>query len=389
MSTEKNRIQQSPARMISVSFLLVILCGTVLLTMPFSSKSGEFTNVLDALFTATSATCVTGLVVFDTFAKWSGIGQFIILILIQIGGLGLITMTTFFNVANGRKLGFRKMQLAQESVNSFGVDNIKQLTKFVVFISLLVEFIGAALLSTSFLPKYGVDGIWISIFLAVSAFCNAGFDILGRETPFISLCNYSEDLTVLFTIMALIIIGGLGFIVWSDLYNYHKTKKLMLHTKIVLIITGILLIVGTVLTFIFEYYNLETIGSMPLWQKIVNSLFHSVSLRTAGFNTIPLDSLTEVSKFLSVILMFIGAAPGSTGGGIKVTTIVVLIMTVVCTMRGRDDTIIMKRRVDKRVVYKALTIITIGFAIVIITTGAVLFAVDGAKETDALFEATS
>lgn len=387
--SEKKRKQPTPARMICLSFLVVILSGTVLLMLPFASKSGQFTNLIDAFFTATSATCVTGLVVFDTFSKWTIFGQLIILILIQIGGLGLITMTTFFNVAIGRKLGFRSMQLAQESVNSTSIADIKKLVKFVVVVSLTVEFIGAAVLSTAFLPVYGRDGIWVSIFVAISSFCNAGFDILGRETPFISLMNYSGNYTVLITVMALIIIGGLGFIVWSDLYEYRKTKKLMLHTKIVLIVTVILIVVGAVLTFVFEFNNPGTIGKMNLGDKITNSVFHSVSSRTAGFNTIDIPILKEITKLITIILMFIGAAPGSTGGGIKITTIVVLIMTVVSTIKGREDTVILKRRVNKQVVYKSLTILAIGFVIVMVTTCVIMFTVPRVKEIDALFEAVS
>ncbi len=253
LKTQSKRNSASlPMRMIAISFALVIISGTFLLMLPISSNDGQPTNFLDCLFTATSSTCVTGLVVFDTYLKWSTFGKIVILLLIQIGGLGLITFTTFFNVAIGRKLGLRNMQLAQESLNSTTFFDVTHLVKAVVLISLAMELCGAAILCTTFVPKYGAEGIFISIFMSVSAFCNAGFDLLGMEGEFVSLCNYNGSPVVIFTIGLLIIIGGLGFLVWKDIFTYRKTKILMLHTKIVLIMTITLILSGMFLFLILE-----------------------------------------------------------------------------------------------------------------------------------------
>lgn len=369
LKEKKNNLFKFPARAIALSFIFVILMGTIILMLPISSKDGNFTGFLDALFTATSATCVTGLIVFDTYSKWTVFGQLIILALIQIGGLGLVTITTFFNVALGKKLGLRSMQLAQESINTSSIMDISKIIRFVVTASFSIELIGALMLSLTFVPKYGLSGVWISIFLAISAFCNAGFDILGRETPFISLSNYTDSFNVNFTICMLIIVGGLGFIVWNDLYNYKKTKKLLLHTKIVLSVTATLIVAGFIMFAIMEWNNPYTMGGLSFFEKIGASFFQSVTTRTAGFNTIDIAALHGGTKVLSCILMFIGAAPGSTGGGIKVTTATVVIMTVYSVIKGRDETTIMKRTIKPNAVYKSLAILVMALVAVSITSG--------------------
>ncbi len=387
-----SRVFGSSTRVISVSFAMVILAGTLLLMMPFSARDGHFTNPLDALFTATSATCVTGLIVFDTFTKWTTFGQIVILALIQIGGLGLVTFTTFFNVLIGRKLGLRSMQLAQESINSSSMVGITKLVKMVVLVSFLIEMIGMLSLCLTFVPKYGAQGVFISFFLAISAFCNAGFDILGREGEYSSLIHYNGNFNVILTIALLIIIGGLGFAVWNDLINYRKTKKLLLHTKIVLLCTGALIVVGTLAFLIIEWSNPATIGEMPFYKKVLNSFFQSVTLRTAGFNSIPLEPLNGLTKMVSIVLMFIGAAPGSTGGGIKVTTFMVIVMTVVSVVKGRDDTVILKRKVNKQVVYKSLSVMMIG-VLAVATCSIIIFFTTSESHMvsglDACFESVS
>ena len=384
---KKNKM--GPTKMIVLSFVYVILAGTILLMMPFSSKNGMSVGFVDALFTATSATCVTGLAVFDTFTQWTFLGQVIILALIQVGGLGLVTLTTFFTIAVGKKLGFKSVHLAQESISFNNIVDISGTIKKVIFFSITVEAIGAVLLSTVFIPKQGFDGVFTSIFLSISAFCNAGFDILGSETPFASLTNYYDNPMVLGTIAALIITGGLGFLVWTDLGNFKKNKKLMLHTKMVLIVTGILLVGGTILIAILEWDN--TLKDFTITQKIGNSFFQSVSTRTAGFNTIDIEAMNSMTKLLFIFLMFIGASPGSTGGGIKVTTVGVAIMTVISVVRGFPETIIMKRKVSKKVVYKAFSIIIIGVSFVFVTFFAMHYGenVSPIEPINALFEATS
>lgn len=438
---KKSKLLAFPARIIAISFAMVILIGATLLTFPFSSNDGLSTGFLEALFTATSATCVTGLVVFDTFTKWSSIGQVIILTLIQIGGLGLVTLTIFFNVIIGRKLGFKGIQLAKESINSNSEVDIIKIVKMVVVISILVEFIGALLLCTVFVPQYGSYGLFMSVFLAISAFCNAGFDVLGMQGEYSSLMNYNNNFTVIFTISALIIIGGLGFAVWYDFIafvkckfvvfiehvkisinkfilaspfktkvlnskfvnllgsevrentTYAQTKKLMLHTKIVIGVTIILLIVGFVGFFLLEWNNEQTLGSLSFIEKINASLFQSVSSRTAGFNSVDIAAMNDSTKLLFIVLMFIGAAPGSTGGGIKITTITVLVMTVVCVIKGSDETILLRRKINKQTVYKSFAIISISLIAVVLASTVMSTLVKTSNESfsaiDVVFEAVS
>ena len=362
-----------PIRTIVMSFLLVILVGTLLLILPISSKTNTFTAPLTALFTATSATCVTGLIVVDTYTHWTLFGQVIILIMIQIGGIGLVTFASFFNFAIGKKLGLRSMQLASESVSTGGFNDIRKLVSIIVKMSLTFEGIGALLLMIVFVPKYGLGGIFIAIFLAISAFCNAGFDILGREGEFISLTNYADNPIVMITIMALIVCGGLGFIVWHDISQYRKTKKLVLQSKVVLLTTAILIVFGTIMMLILEWNNPQTMGDMNFLQKFSRSIFQSITFRTAGFNTIPIEHMHSSSKILGILLMFIGAAPGSTGGGIKITTFMVIIMTVFCVIKNRPETQILGRKVDKDIVYKSLAISVLAVLIVIITSSVIIY----------------
>ncbi len=389
MPMQKKYTHMKPTRIIVISFLLIILFGTLLLTLPISSKSREFTPPLDAFFTATSATCVTGLIVHDTGTYWSIFGQCVIILMIQLGGLGLVTFATFFNFALGKRLGLKSLQLASESIGSDDFSSIKQLVRMVFKISMSCELLGMLALMTVFVPKYGAYGIYISLFLSISAFCNAGFDILGFENEYISLTNYADNPVVMITIMLLIICGGLGFIVWNDLFAYKKTKKLFLHTKLVLIATASLVIIGALGVVLMEWNNSKTIGDMSIPQKIWRALFQSVTFRTAGFNTIDAASMYDGTKLFSSALMFIGAAPGSTGGGIKVTTFVVLMATVFSVIRNRYDTIILKRRVEKEIVYKALAITVLAGLAVIITTSVIGLDKHGFKTVDIIFETSS
>ena len=363
-----------PAKTITLSFIIVILTGTSLLMLPISSRGGSFTPFNHALFTATSATCVTGLVVYDTFQKWSAFGQFVILLMIQIGGLGLVTFVTFFNFIIGRKLGLRRMQVASESVSADGFNDAKKLMRSIVRASLIFELIGAIILMTVFIPKYGKSGFFKAIFISVSAFCNAGFDILGQNTAFASLTEFNNNPVVLITIMLLIISGGLGFIVIYDLSNYIKTKHLELHTKVEVFITGILILSGAMIFLFFEWGNSKTLAPMSFGEKVLNSFFQSVTCRTAGFNTIDTASLNPISKVFAIMLMYIGAAPGSTGGGIKVTTFLVIMMTVVSVLRNKDETTILKRRIDKYIVYKAMTITMLSLSAIFVATLSIFYS---------------
>lgn len=383
--------QTKPVQIITLSFLLVIAVGTVLLMLPISSRAGTFTPFTDALFTATSATCVTGLIIYDTYTHWNIFGQCLILLMIQIGGLGLVTFTSFFNFAIGRKLGLRSIQLASESVNSSGFGDVKGLVRVIVRISLICEAVGAALLMLYFVPKYQLKGIFISIFLSISAFCNAGFDILGFEGEFTSLTNYADNPLVTGVIMLLIISGGLGFIVWHDLIEYRKTRHLMLHTKVVLITTGVLILLGTLCVLILEWSNPATLEGLNFFQKLGRSLFQSVTFRTAGFNNIDVGNMNPLTKIFTIIIMFIGAAPGSTAGGLKVTTFAVLIMTVVSVIKNKEDTVIMGRKIDKEVVYKSLSIFALAVVAVFITSCTLIFGnpSHNLSGLDAVFESVS
>lgn len=386
------RLARNPARTICLSFLLIIAVGTLLLMMPFSARSGRFTPPLDALFTATSATCVTGLVVYDTWSHWSGIGQGIILVLIQVGGLGLVTMSSFFNVLVGRRMGLHTADLAKESVNSDSFAGVRHMLRTVIIGTLLVELLGAAALACTFIPRMGLrEGAVNSVFTSVSAFCNAGFDLMGQEgTPFSSLTAFTENWAVTLPVMLLVILGGLGFVVWDDLLRWRRTRTVTLHTWLVLRLTGALLLLGFFAFLLLEWSNPGTLGPLSLGGKLNAALFHSVSCRTAGFNTVDLAALTGESKFLSVLLMFVGAAPAGTGGGIKITTVAVVVMTVLCVLRGEEDTIIQRRKVEKQAVYRALSLLSMGILIVAASTLAILLAMGGRFDAiDVVFEETS
>ncbi len=391
MPKKQFSLSTSPARVIAGSFLGVILTGTLILMLPACAKSGRVTPFFDALFTATSATCVTGLVVVDTYTHWTFLGQGVILALIQIGGLGLVTLTLFFNLLIRRRLGLRNLQLAQESTSASNFEDTPRLLRGIVGISLAVEGIGALLFLPAFVPRYGREGIFISVFTSISAFCNAGFDLLGREGAYSSLTHYNGSY-VLLVAAALVIIGGLGFMVLFDLLGWRKKKKLSLHSRVVLLSTACLLLAGTVGFAALEWNNPATLGGLPFWQKLNAAFFQSVSTRTAGFNSVDFASMGEVTKFLSIGLMFIGAAPGSTGGGIKVTTVVVVAMTAVSVARGYEDTVIMKRKIKRQTVNRALTVVLTGFLVILLVSGVIVYTTHSGSTVsavDALFESTS
>lgn len=388
-----SKLTSNPTRIIVSSFALLIMLGAGILTLPIASRSGDGLDLLSALFTATSATCVTGLVVVDTYTHFSFFGQIVVLILIQLGGLGLVAFATFFNLSIRKKVGFKTLYLAQESTSGYSMYDTKYLIKLIFTVTFSIELIGAVILMTVFVPELGLQGVFVSIFLAVSAYCNAGFDILGFKEEFSSLTHYYNNPMVIITISLLVIAGGLGFIVWQDLLHAKQNKKLMLHTKIVLVGSVALLVLGTVLVLALEWDNPRTLGHMSVSEKVLNAFFQSVTCRTAGFNTIDNGSLFGLTKTVTIILMLIGAAPGGTGGGIKVTTVYVLLMTVVCVMQGKEETIIDNKKVDKSVIYKALAVIVIAIMVISTTTSIIYFTShnDGItfREMDAVFEAVS
>ncbi len=349
----------SATQTICGSFLLVIAVGTLLLTLPISSRTGRL-GVIDAMFTATSATCVTGLVVRDTWSQFSLFGQVVILMLIQVGGLGLVTLTSFFALAARRRMGFRDLRLLGESVSADGLSKATEVLKIVIKLAAAFEAVGIVLLLFAFVPQFGAEGVWVSVFTAISAFCNAGFDLFGRFGAYSSLVPYVNNYYVQAVIMFMIMAGGLGFMVWVELAEYRKKRRLSLHAKVVLQFSAIFWVGGAVLLALLEWSNPRTMGGLSVPGKIMAALFQSVSTRTAGMNTIDLAACSPISKLLMSVLQFIGAAPGSTGGGVKVTTFAVLILTIRSVAQGRDDCVIGGHHIESKTVYRALTIIVIG-----------------------------
>lgn len=381
----------APAKLLVLSFAFIILTGAILLTMPFSSRSGEWTPFIDALFTSTSASCITGLVVFDTFTYWSIPGQLIILTLIQVGALGIITLATFFSVILRKKLGIKRMVLAQESINFFSYYDVLKLIKKIVLVTFLIELIGACLLSISFVSRYGPIGFYMGIFSSISAFCNAGFDVTSAAVngTYISMTPYNNDPIVIYTISGLIIFGGLGFSVWRDIYNFRKNKQLLFHTKLVITITVALLVTGTLFILGNEFNNTKTLAGMSFFEKINASFFQSTVARTAGFNSINLADMKEISKVFTVFLMFVGAAPGSTGGGIKVTTFGVIIMAIFSQAIGREDIVLFKKKIHQNTVYKSLAITGLSAMLVLVITTIIVTIQPNFHVLDILYETTS
>lgn len=381
------KLRLSGVQILALGFIIVILIGGILLSLPISSANGESTNFLDALFTSTSAVCVTGLVTLDTGTHWNEFGQIVIMLLIEVGGLGFMSFATFIAVLLGKKITLRDRLLMQEAMNTFNIQGLVRMVRYVLGFTFSVQFFGALLLSTQFIPQFGfLKGVYFSIFHSISAFCNAGFDLFGG---FSSVTAYSGNAVVLLTISSLIIIGGLGFTVWLELYNYRGLKKLSVHSKIVILITVVLLIGGTILMYLFEINNPQTIGNMGFGDKILNSYFASASPRTAGFNSVSTDGMTNSGKFLTIILMFIGGSPGSTAGGLKTATFGIVILTVISVIRGREDTQVFGRRFSKELVYKSFALLIIGMALVIGVS--MLLSITDPNESfiNILYEATS
>lgn len=364
----RRKLRLTSTQIIILSFLTAIIIGTTLLCLPFSAASGHCTSFITALFTATTSVCVTGLVVVPTFAYWSLFGKIVILLLIQIGGLGVIAMMTTLMVALGKKITLSSRILLGDAFNLGTLEGLVLFLKKVFKGTFIVESAGALCYMPVFISQYGIlKGIWFSVFHSVSAFCNAGIDIVG-DTSFMP---YVHNIWLNLVTMALIVLGGIGFIVWWDvvdvLKKYRQTKRkrdllsFSLHTKIVLTATVFLITSGTVLFMVFEYNNPETIGTFSFPQKLLASLFQSVTTRTAGMATISQKGLTVPSVLTSVVLMFIGGSSVGTAGGVKVTTVAVVILSVISTVRGRNDTLCFKRRISEKTVKKSYAIAIISF----------------------------
>lgn len=379
------------AQIIVIGFALIILTGTLLLSLPAASATGESVGVFDALFTATSATCVTGLVVRDTGTEFSRMGQVIILMLIQVGGLGFMTIATLLFMLLGKRITLKERMLIQESMNESQLTGMVRLIRWVVLMTLMVEGAGAVLLSARFIPEYGWgDGVFYGVFHAVSAFCNAGFDLIGGYR---SLTPYRDDFVVNFVIMALIVIGGLGYGVVLDAFKNRRFKKLALNARLVLMGTGALILVGALFFLAVEWTNPLTLGApgMNPFTKAQAALFQSVTMRTAGFNTVELGDLRPASKMMSIILMFIGAAPASTGGGIKMTTFALTMLMVWSAVRGREDVVLFRRTMPRALVQRAISVFLIGLMLVVFDMMVLSIAESGHVDNflDIMFECAS
>ena len=389
----KRRFELSTTQIILLSFLLAILAGSLLLSLPIATRSGQGVPYIDALFMATTATCVTGLVTSVTLTTWSIFGQAVILLLIQIGGLGIITVMAGLMVAINRKMGLRDSLLIQDSFNLSSLSGLAKFVKRVILGTFIVEGLGALMYMPVFVRDFGLRGIWVSVFNSISAFCNAGIDIIGDN----SLCNYATSPLVNGVTMMLIITGGIGFIVWWDLirvwgdiraHRGHWFRRLTLHSKVVLTSTAVLIFGGALAILAFEYNNPATIGEMSLFDKIQASLFQSVTTRTAGFAAVPQENLTNPSAILSLLLMFIGGSPVGTAGGIKTVTMFVLIATAISATGNRSEVTLFQRRLSVQVARKAVAVCGMSFAIMFLST-VLLSAATDARALDIVYETVS
>lgn len=383
----EKRAKHSTTRVIAQGFALIILLGAGLLSLPISVRTGQ-SNFMNALFTATSATCVTGLAVVDTYQNWTTFGQMVIFCLIQVGGLGFMTIGVYVSVLLKRRIGLQERENLHESVNTLELAGVVRLAKKIVQGTVFIELTGALLLSIRFIPDFGLaKGVYFSVFHSVSAFCNAGFDLMGIREAYSSLVYYEGDLLVNVVISSLIIIGGIGFIVWDDMIrNKWHFKKYLLHTKIVLSTTFVLTVGGTLLFLILESNHLLA-DCTPL-ERVLGAFFSAVTPRTAGFNTIDTAALTDASKLLTMILMFIGGSPGSTAGGAKTTTMVVIIFYAIAMVRNHEDINLFGRRLSADVVRRANAVVVINLSVSIVAA-IFIMAVQSLPITDVLFEVLS
>ena len=379
----------SATKIIALVFAAIILTGALLLSLPVASRDGISCGFRPALFTATSATCVTGLVLYDTWTQWSGFGQVVIISLIQIGGLGFMSAATLFVFFLRRRIGLKQRLVMAQALSVSDMDGIVRLQKTVLTGSFTIEAIGAVILTLRFWPEYGfLTALKWGVFHAISAFCNAGFDILGCITPGASLLEFNSDPIVLLTLGSLVVVGGLGFLVWEEIAEKKKFKNFSVYTRLVLLTTLALLLVGWVLTCVLEWNNPGTLGNMSVFDKLLNGLFQSITLRTAGFAAIDQALLTEGGKAMSIALMLIGGSSGSTAGGLKTVTFIVLVLFMASRARGRSTVTVFKRTVPQGQVLDAMTI---AFIMIVLAMfgGIFISATSPIGFTDALYESVS
>lgn len=379
----------SPTKIIAIAFALIILLGALLLTLPIASRSGVSCGFRPALFTATSATCVTGLVLYDTWTQWSGFGQIVIISLIEIGGLGFMSAASLVFFLFRRKVGLKQRMVMAQALSVSDMEGVVRLQKLVLVGSLSIQGIGALILFAHFLPEYG---LWTSVkwgvFHSISAFCNAGFDIFGCINPGASLIEFNSDPVVLLTLGGLVTVGGLGFLVWEEICSLRKLRKLSVYTRLVLIMTGAVLLLGTVLYCALEWNNSDTLGPMDVGDKILNSLFQTITLRTAGFASIDQAALTDAGKALGMVIMLIGGSSGSTAGGAKTVTTMVLVLFLWTRLRGRETVNVFRRTIPNSQVMDAMTIVSVLVGLTVFG-GMFITATSPVSFVDALFESVS
>ena len=379
----------SPARVIIFGFLALILLGTALLMLPVSTRERVGASFFDALFTATSATCVTGLVVHDTATYWSGFGQAVILFLIQVGGMGVVTMAVAIFIFSGKRIGLKQRWVMQESISAPQVGGIVRQTRVILKTAFAIEGVGALILAVHFCPEFGPGrGLWYAVFHSISAFCNAGFDLMGTQAPFSSLTGYTGDVAVNATVMLLIVVGGLGFLTWQDVSAHRfRFKEYRLQSKLILVTTAGLLLFGFLFFLLYEF-RLPQWDSLPPSEKFLAAMFQSVTPRTAGFNTVDLARMSEPSKLLTILLMLTGGSPGSTAGGFKTTTFAVLMLSAIAVFRKRPSAQCFGRRVQDGVLQSACAIFLL-YLLLFLAGGIVICCIDQVPLMDALFEAAS
>jgi trk system potassium uptake protein TrkH len=379
----------TPYQILVLGFAGLILIGALLLMLPAASAEGKGLSFIDALFTATSAVCVTGLIVVDTGTYFSLFGQLVIISLIQAGGLGIMAMSTLMAILIGKKINLKQRLVMQEALNQFTIAGVVRLTQYIIKVTLVIEAIGGTILAIRWYQDFGLKGIYFGYWHAISSFCNAGFDLLGSVTgKFSSATAYVDDIVVNLVITSLIILGGIGFTVIADVWTNRRFSKLSLHAKVVLITSVLLIIFGAIVIFLLEYSNPDTLGNLSWKGKILGSYFQSVTTRTAGWNTIDLSKLTDATLFFMVLLMFIGASPTSTGGGIKTSTTGVLAAAIWALVRGRQDAEIFERRIPQTIIYKAFSVMLISAVLVIFVT-MMLSITENQPFINLLFETTS
>ena len=385
----RKKQQLTPARIILIGFALLILAGALLLTMPISTRDGQGASFFDALFTATSATCVTGLVVQDTAQYWSGFGQAVIIVLIQIGGMGVVTVAVAISMLAGRRIGLKERWVMQESISAPQVGGIVRRTRFILAAMLLLEGAGALLLASRFCPEMGLRGIWYAVFHAISSFCNAGFDLMGAAgTPLVSLTGYVGDPLVNLTVMGLIILGGIGFLTWGDVRQHRwHLRAYCLQSKLVLVTTAALILVPALFFFCYEF-QLPRWDGLTLGEKILGSLFQAVTPRTAGYNTVDLTQLSGPTRMIITLLMLVGGAPGSTAGGFKVTTLAVFLLAARAVFRRQEDLQSFGRRLPIDTLQNAAAIL-MAYVGLFLLGGLAISCVEGVALDAALFETAS